>query len=91
MSPQALSAGVADVDALVCLLTDQIDASVIDASRELRIIANVAVGYNNIDLERARARGIVVTNTPDVLSVGSRLSLRSAGMTAREFGRKRRP
>jgi glyoxylate reductase len=68
MSPEALSAGVADVDALVCLLTDRIDAPVIDASRQLRIIANVAVGYNNIDLERARARGIVVTNTPDVLT-----------------------
>jgi glyoxylate reductase len=54
--------------ALICLLTDQIDAELIDAGRDLRIIATIAVGYNNIDLEACRARGIVVTNTPDVLT-----------------------
>ena len=54
--------------ALMCLLTDRIDGEAIDAGTELRIVANIAVGYNNIDVERCRARGIVVTNTPDVLT-----------------------
>src|ERR1700752_5216063 len=54
--------------ALMCLLTDRIDQEVIDAGGDLRIVANIAVGYNNIDLAACRARGIVVTNTPDVLT-----------------------
>jgi len=52
----------------VCLLTEQIDRAVIDAAPSLKIIANVAVGYNNVDVDYARSRGIVVTNTPDVLT-----------------------
>ena len=63
-----LRARVAGKDALVCLLTDAIDRSVIDAAPTLKAIANVAVGYNNIDIAYARSRGIVVTNTPDVLT-----------------------
>ena len=63
-----LRARVAGKDALVSLLTDAIDRSVIDAAPALKAIANVAVGYNNIDVPYARARGIVVTNTPDVLT-----------------------
>jgi glyoxylate reductase len=59
---------VAGKDALVCMLTDRIDAPTLDAADRLKIVANVAVGYNNIDLERARSRGITVTNTPDVLT-----------------------
>jgi glyoxylate reductase len=66
--PDELRVRVADKDALVCLLTDPIDASVIDAASKLKIIANVAVGFNNIDVPSARAKGIVVTNTPDVLT-----------------------
>ena len=54
--------------ALICLLTDRIDEQVVAAGRNLRIVANIAVGYNNIDLDVCRARGIVVTNTPDVLT-----------------------
>jgi glyoxylate reductase len=68
MGRDALSARIADADAVVCMLTDEIDASVVGAARRLRIIANVAVGYNNIDVAAARGRGIVVTNTPDVLT-----------------------
>ena len=64
----ALRARVADKDALVCLLTDAVDRTVIDAAPRLKAIANVAVGYNNIDVPYARSRGIVVTNTPDVLT-----------------------
>jgi len=63
-----LRARVADKDALVCLLTDAVDRTVIDAAPKLKAIANVAVGYNNIDVPYARSRGIVVTNTPDVLT-----------------------
>ena len=60
---------VAGVDAIVCLLTDTIDAAVLDAAGpQLKIVANVAVGYNNIDVAACRARGIAVTNTPDVLT-----------------------
>ena len=64
-----LRARVADKDALVCLLTDAVDAAVIDAAPALKIIANVAVGYNNIDVAVRDGRAaIVVTNTPDVLT-----------------------
>ena len=66
--PDELRARVADRDALVCLLTDAVDRSVIDAAPALKAIANVAVGYNNIDIAHAKSRGIVVTNTPDVLT-----------------------
>jgi len=59
---------IAGADALVCVSTDRIDAPVIDAASHLKVIATVAVGYDNIDVAHARARGIVVTNTPDVLT-----------------------
>jgi len=59
---------IAGTDALVCVSTDRIDAPTIDAATRLTVIANVAVGYDNIDVAHARARGIVVTNTPDVLT-----------------------
>jgi len=59
---------VAGKQALICLLTDRIDAEVLNAGADLRIVANIAVGYNNIDVEACRARDIVVTNTPDVLT-----------------------
>ena len=55
-------------EGLICLLTDRIDEEVISAARDLRIIANIAVGFNNIDRAACRTRGIVVTNTPDVLT-----------------------
>jgi glyoxylate reductase len=55
--------------ALVCLLTDTIDAEVLDAGAPtLKVVANVAVGFNNIDVPACRARGVVATNTPDVLT-----------------------
>jgi glyoxylate reductase len=68
MPPADLRARVAGKNALVSMLTEQIDKAVIDAGGQLKIIANVAVGYNNIDVPYARSRGIVVTNTPDVLT-----------------------
>ena len=55
--------------AIVCLLTDTIDTVLLDAAGpQLKVVANVAVGYNNIDVPACRARGVVVTNTPDVLT-----------------------
>lgn len=54
--------------ALICLLTETVDRFVIESGSDLRIVANIAVGYNNIDVACARQRGIVITNTPDVLT-----------------------
>ncbi len=54
--------------ALMCLLTDRIDGEVLDAGPDLRIVANIAVGFDNLDLAAGRARGVVMTNTPDVLT-----------------------
>ena len=54
--------------AIVASITESIDRAIIDAGTSLRVIANVAVGYNNIDVAAAKSRGIIVTNTPDVLT-----------------------
>jgi glyoxylate reductase len=53
---------------LLSLVTDRIDAEAMDAAPDLRVISNYAVGFDNIDVAAATARGIVVTNTPDVLT-----------------------
>ena len=68
LSPDQLKARLSDKEGVVCLVTDAITADVMDAAPDLKVIANVAVGYNNIDVPAAQARGIVVTNTPDVLT-----------------------
>lgn len=54
-------------DGLICLLTDTIDSDVISAASNLKAVANVAVGYNNIDVVAANKHQVLVTNTPDVL------------------------
>jgi len=59
---------VKHVDALFCLLTETIDEEVLDAALNLRVVSNMAVGFNNIDIEVATRKGIAVTNTPDVLT-----------------------
>jgi glyoxylate reductase len=59
---------VAGKDALICVLTDKIDAAVMDAGSSLKVVANIAVGYDNIDVGEARRRNLIVTNTPDVLT-----------------------
>jgi glyoxylate reductase len=66
--PDALREGTSNADALLCLLTDKVDADLIDASPDLKAIANYAVGTDNIDLEAATKRKIPVGNTPDVLT-----------------------
>lgn len=57
-----------DKAGLICLITERVDAELLNSAPELKVVANVAVGYNNIDVAAATARGIVVTNTPDVLT-----------------------
>src|SRR5262245_41332457 len=53
---------------LVALITEIIDEALLAACPELRVVANVAVGYNNVDVDAATRRGVVITNTPDVLT-----------------------
>ncbi len=67
-TPDELARGAADAEGLLSMLVDRIDEQFLDRCPELRAIANYAVGYDNIDLEAARARGIAVGNTPDVLT-----------------------
>jgi len=68
MPRDELIARIAGKQALVSMITDSIDREVIEAASGLKVIANAAVGYNNIDVAAARERGIVVTNTPGVLT-----------------------
>ena len=68
LSKEELIEGVKGKDALLCLLTDKIDAEVMDAGKSLKVIANYAVGFDNIDVEAATSRKIPVTNTPGVLT-----------------------
>jgi len=65
---EVLMEKVRDIDGLLCLLTDKIDKEVIAAAKKLSVIANYAVGHDNVDIEAATKRGIAVTNTPEVLT-----------------------
>ena len=66
--PDALRRGAREADALLTTLADRIDADLLDACQRLRVVANYAVGFDNVDVVAARARGIEVTTTPDVLT-----------------------
>jgi glyoxylate reductase len=66
--PAALRALAAGADGLLCLLTDRVDAALLEAAPGLRAISVMAVGTDNVDRDAARARGIPVGNTPDVLT-----------------------
>jgi len=68
LSKTELIARVKDREGLVCLITDTIDSSVFESCPDLKVVSNVAVGFNNIDVAAATKRGVVVTNTPDVLT-----------------------
>lgn len=68
MPHDELVARVSGKQALVSLITSTVDRAVIEAGRGLRVIANIGVGYNNIDVIAARERGVIVTNTPGVLT-----------------------
>jgi glyoxylate reductase len=68
LSEEELGRRVAGKQGLVCVLTDPVTGTVLDAGSSLKVVSNIAVGYNNIDVAHAKRRGIVVTNTPDVLT-----------------------
>ena len=68
ISRKELIKNVKDVDGVISLLTDTIDKEIINKMNNCKIIANYAVGFNNIDVEYAKSKNIVVTNTPDVLT-----------------------
>lgn len=65
---QELLRRVADVDGILTLLTDKVDAELLDAAPRCRAIANMAVGYDNVDLPELNRRGVLLTNTPGVLT-----------------------
>ncbi len=65
-SRSALQDGLSNAVAAIVTLTDRIDAEIIESAHGLKILANYAVGYNNIDVAAAERRGVIVTNTPEV-------------------------
>jgi glyoxylate reductase len=65
---EVLRRKAADCEGLVALLTDRIDAALLDAAPRLKVVSNFAVGFNNVDVAAATARGIAVGNTPGVLT-----------------------
>jgi len=65
--PEALAHHLADKDGVMCALTDRIDDKLLARCPKLKAVANIAVGYNNIDLPACTARGVMATNTPGVL------------------------
>ncbi|MGZ8263330.1 MAG: 2-hydroxyacid dehydrogenase [Burkholderiales bacterium] len=67
LAPDELAKRAGNKDAVVCSLTDRIDAAFIERCRKLKVVANIAVGYNNIDVAACTQRGIMATNTPGVL------------------------
>jgi glyoxylate reductase len=68
LSRPELLEGAHDADAIVATLSDRIDGDLLDAAPRLKVVANYAVGFDNVDVAEARRRGIEVTTTPDVLS-----------------------
>jgi glyoxylate reductase len=69
LTPVELKRRLTSKQGVICLLTDRIDGAVVDAGLPtLKIVANIAVGYDNIDVPAVKSRGVVVTNTPDVLT-----------------------
>jgi len=65
--PDALARRLEDKDGVMCALTDRIDGMLLARCPKLKAVANIAVGYNNIDLASCTARGVMATNTPGVL------------------------
>ncbi|WLD93819.1 D-glycerate dehydrogenase [Alkalihalobacillus sp. AL-G] len=65
---EVLEKKVEDIEGLFCLLTESIDEELLNKAKKLKIVSNMAVGYNNIDVGAAKERGITVTNTPGVLT-----------------------
>ncbi len=65
---QEMLEGVKEADALLCMLTDKVDRDVIESASNLKVVANMAVGVDNIDIEACTGHGVVVTNTPGALT-----------------------
>jgi lactate dehydrogenase-like 2-hydroxyacid dehydrogenase len=65
---EALLRGIREADGLLCLLTDAVDIELLDHAERLKIVSTMAVGYDNIDVDAATARNVLVTNTPGVLT-----------------------
>ena len=59
---------ISDKDAVLCLLTDKVDAETMDVAKNVKIFANMAVGFDNIDVEECTKRGVMASNTPGVLT-----------------------
>lgn len=68
LTKEELKKRLQDKEGMFCLLVDKIDAEVMAAAPNLKVIANMAVGYDNIDVKAATERGIMVTNTPGILT-----------------------
>jgi glyoxylate reductase len=68
MPRAALLERLAGRQGLICVISEAVDQALLDACPKLRVVANVAVGYNNVDVAACTQRGVVVTNTPDVLT-----------------------
>jgi glyoxylate reductase len=71
LAGRELATFVGEADALICLLADRITAELFVLCPRLKVVANYAVGVNNVDLEAARTSGVWVTNTPDVLTAAT--------------------
>ncbi|GAE27729.1 glyoxylate reductase [Halalkalibacter wakoensis JCM 9140] len=65
---EVLEKEIVDIDGLYCLLTENVDAELLSRAKKLKVISNMAVGFNNIDVEAATNKGVMVTNTPGVLT-----------------------
>jgi len=68
LAPADLRSRLQGKAGLVCVLTDRIDEDLLESVQELKVVSNIAVGYDNIDVPAAKSRGVIVTNTPDVLT-----------------------
>jgi glyoxylate reductase len=68
LAPEDLKSRLGDKVGAVSVFTDRIDDEVLAAGPQLKVVSNIAVGYDNIDVAAAKARGVIVTNTPDVLT-----------------------
>jgi len=68
LTKEEIKEGIHEADGVISMLSDQIDQSILAGVPQLKVIANYAVGYNNIDFVAAKALGIAVTNTPGVLT-----------------------
>ena len=88
MPRDELLAAVAGIDALVAMMVDRVDAELLDAAGPgLRVVADVVVGYDNVDVAACTERGVVVTNTPGVLTDATAdIAMALVLMTTRRLG-----